>query len=64
MNISGISSIDSMVGMTGADKSDTGMTAPMKVLDMAQDVFENIASMLIDSMSLITGIGQNIDMYV
>ena len=64
MNISGISSVDSMVDITDASKADTGMTAPLKVLDMAQDVFEDIASMLIDSMSLITGIGQNIDMYV
>ena len=63
MNISGISSIDSMVNLADAGKADSGMTAPLKVLDMAQDVVENIASMLIESMSLITGIGQNIDIY-
>ena len=65
MNISGISSVDSMVGIAVSSNADAGMTAPLKVLDMAQDVFEDIASMLIDSLSsIVTGLGQNIDMYV
>ena len=64
MNISGISPTDSIASIANTAKSDVGVTAPLKVLDMAQDVFEDIASMLIESMSHITGIGQNIDMYV
>ena len=50
--------------MSNIDMANTGMTASVKVLDMAQDVFEDVASMLIDSLnSIITGLGQNIDIY-
>ena len=39
--------------------------ASIKVLDMAQGAFEDVAEQLIASMNAaITGLGQNIDMYV
>ena len=64
MNISGISPAGSIAGVASTNIENTGANASVRVLDMAQDVFEDIASMLIESMSSITGIGQNIDMYV
>ena len=59
MNISGISGV-----MPGSNLTNVNMAASMKVLDMAQDVFEDVAAELIDAMSsVITGLGQNIDTY-
>jgi len=50
--------------MPGSNLTNVNMAASMKVLDMAQDVFEDVAAELIDAMSsVITGLGQNIDTY-
>ena len=59
MNVSSISSAAS-----GVYAANLSMAASLKVLDMAQSVFEDAASELIEAMSAaITGIGQNIDVY-
>ena len=59
MNISGISG-----AISSAELANVNMVASLKVLDMAQDVFEDVAAELIDAMSsVITGLGQNIDIY-
>ena len=60
MSISGISPASS-----GVDMTNTRMMPSIKVLDMAQNVFEDIASMLIEAMNeTIAGLGENIDIYV
>ena len=60
MSISGVSGAAS-----GADLINTRVMASIKVLDMAMDTYEDVAGELIDSMSsIITGLGQNIDMTV
>jgi len=59
MNISGISG-----AYSGADLVNVNMAASIKVLDMTQDVFNDVAAELIDALSsVITGLGQNIDIY-
>ena len=37
--------------------------ASIKVMDLAQNAFEDAAAQLIASMNAMTGVGQNIDMY-
>ena len=60
MNVSGIST-----GATAVDMANTRMMPSLMVLDMEQDVFENIASMLIDALNeAIPGLGENVDLYV
>ena len=62
MNISGISSAASVSDYD--ESTNVGMTASIKVLDMAQGVFEDVAERLIAEMAaLMTGLGQNIDTY-
>ena len=62
MNVSGVSGAVSGIDMAGAKAM---ATASLRVLDMAQDVFSEIAGELIDALSaVITGVGGNIDMYV
>lgn len=59
MNISGISSAASNMSAAGVQ-----YMASLKVMGMAQDVFEDVAAELIDSLNaMITGLGQNIDIY-
>ena len=59
MDISSLSAATS-----GADLVNTKMMASVKVLDMAQDIFSEVAQELIDALTAsITGIGQNIDIY-
>lgn len=60
MNFSGIASATSNMSAAGVQ-----YMASLKVMNMAQDVFEEVAAELIDSMnSLISGLGQNIDISV
>ena len=59
MNVSGISGAGRAIDIAGAQAG-----AAYKVLDMAMDVFEDVAAQLIASMSEITGVGQNIDITV
>ena len=60
MNISSISS-----AIPNADMSNMSLMASIQVLDMAQDVFEDAATRLIEELSAaITGVGQSVDMYV
>jgi len=40
----------------------TRMMASVQVLDMAQESFEDAAMQLIETMSAVTGVGQNVDM--
>ena len=62
MNVSSVSGAVSGIDMAGAKVM---ATASLRVLDMAQDVFSQIAGELIDALSaVITGVGGNIDMYV
>jgi hypothetical protein len=42
----------------------TSMMASIQVMDMAQDAFEDAAMQLIETMSAMTGVGQNVDMMV
>ena len=41
-----------------------GMQASVQVMDMANNMFEQAASQLIDSMAQMTGVGRNFDMSV
>ena len=60
MNISSISSAIPDVNM-----SNMSMMASIQVLDMAQNVFEDAATRLIDELSaVITSVGHSVDMYV
>ena len=59
VNISSIASAASGVSAAGAQ-----YVASLKVMDMAQEVFKEAAEELIGMMdALITGLGQNIDIY-
>ena len=59
MNISSISSAAS-----GIDAANFDMMTSIKVLDMAQNAFEDAADLLLKSLTAaITGLGQNIDVY-
>ena len=52
-------------GVSGADMVSMRMMASVRVLDMAQDVYSDIAAELLASMSAaITGLGNVVDMYV
>ena len=60
MNISGVASAASNMNAAGVQ-----YMASMKVMSMAQNVFEEVAAELIDSMNaVITGLGQHIDISV
>ena len=68
MNVSGVSpaAVVSALDMSAnADMiANVSMAASVKVLDMAQNVFEDVADKLLQEMAaLMTGIGQNIDVY-
>ena len=59
MGISGIASAASSMDAAGVQ-----YMASLKVMNMAQDVFEEAAAELINAMNaIITGLGQNIDIY-
>ena len=47
--------------LSGADAINTSMMASVQVLDMAQSSFEDAAMQLVQSM--MTGLGQNVDVY-
>ena len=60
MDISGVASAASNMSAAGVQ-----YMASLKVMDMAQNVMEEAAAELIDSMNaIITGLGQNIDISV
>ena len=60
MDVSGISSASSNMSAAGLQ-----YMASLKVMDMAQDVFKDVAAELIDGMdAIITGLGQNIDLSI
>ena len=60
MDVSGISSGASNMSATGVQ-----YMASLKVMSMAQNIFEEAAAELIDAMNaMITGLGQNIDITV
>ena len=59
MNVSGVSGAGCAIDMAAAQAG-----AAYKVLNMAMDVFEDVAAELIASMSDITGVGQNIDITI
>ena len=68
MNVSGVSpsaAVSALDMSANADMiANVSMAASVKVLDMAQNVFENVADQLLQEMAaLMTGIGQNIDVY-
>jgi len=47
-----------------AEAMNMSMAVSVQVLDMAQSFFEDAAQQLIDTMSAMTGVGQNVDMTV
>ena len=68
MSISGVSSAASVSSMDMYASSDipvnVSMAASVQVLDMAQSVFKDAADRLLAEMAaLITGLGQNVDIY-
>ena len=68
MNISGVSSAASVGALEMPASADmhasVSMAASIRVLDMAQSVYEDVAGRLLAEMAaLITGLGQNIDIY-
>jgi len=46
---------------TGADSINLSAQVSAKVLDMAQNQFEEAANQLISQMAAMTGVGQNVD---
>ena len=69
MNISGVNPAAS-VSVTDLSanidsSANVAMAASIQVLDMAQDVFSDVADRLLAEMaSLLTGVGQNIDITI
>ena len=60
-----VQSQESSDGMIrGADVISASVTASIKVMDLAQNSFEDAANQLIAEMAAVTGIGQNVDMTV
>ena len=60
LNVSNISA-----SAAGVDLAGTRMMPSLMVLDLAQNVFEDVAARLIDALSeVIPGLGENIDIYV
>jgi len=62
MNVSSVSPATPAV--SGADMISVSSLMSIKVLDLAQNVFKDVAEELISSMgSVIPGLGENIDVY-
>ena len=60
MNISSVSA-----GVSATELISVKMMASIRALDMAQGVFDDVAAQLLKEMeAAITGLGQNVDMYV
>ena len=55
---------DQMAG-TASELSamNTSLMASVQVMDMAQNAFEDAAMQLIETMSAVTGVGQNVDTF-
>ena len=61
MNISDISSTARAMGISAVNMRSI---ASIRVMDLAQSAFEDAAAQLLATMSAMTGVGQNVDMYI
>ena len=61
MNISGVTSTAQTMGVSSVNMRSL---ASIQVMDLAQSAFQDAAEQLIATMSSMTGVGQNVDMYV
>jgi len=61
MNISDISSTARTMGISAVKMRSI---ASIRVMDLAQSAFEDAAAQLLATMSAMTGVGQNVDMYI
>ena len=64
MNISEISPAASISSLDRDLPANVSMDASVRVLGMAQQVFADVAEQLIAELAAMTGIGQNIDIYM
>ena len=61
MNISDITSTSRSMGISAVNMRSI---ASIRVMDLAQSAFEDAAAQLLATMSAMTGVGQNVDMYI